>query len=347
MRLVVMEELEGPTVPINLMPLQQGIYWGASLAGNWSSALQDSFDLLAGQSPSINQFGQSWYITGVANPFPTANVTAIRARGAIPCLDWYPFDSSYQTPNTPQTVNWTNAKITSGIYDTYLNTFFDAVVAWGHPLFIRFASEMNGTWRLFNDTQNGNTAGSFVTMWRHVWNVAQSRGANAFITWVWCPNQWDGVVSYASCDPGPAYRDWVAVDCYNATPTNYQTWQQIFDGRPGDPSPASSMLQLASVDTTSPIFICEHAAVEKSGDTTGLRKRDWIINTYLNDIPLYYPRVAAVSWFNQGVAQGYPFDYYINTTTASQAGYQAAVANPRFVKNRYGNISGKILPPTY
>ncbi len=72
-------------------------------------------------------------------------------------------------------------------YDSWLTTQAQAMKSFGHPMFLLFDEEMNGTWYSYSPGQNGNTAAGFVAMWRHVHDVFTSVGATN-VTWVWCPN---------------------------------------------------------------------------------------------------------------------------------------------------------------
>ena len=52
---------------------------------------------------------------------------------------------------------------------------------------------MNGNWFPWSEGLNGNTAGQFVQMWQHVWNIFQAAGANTYVIWLWAPNRVDNL----------------------------------------------------------------------------------------------------------------------------------------------------------
>ena len=59
--------------------------------------------------------------------------------------------------------------------------------AWGKPLVLRFAHEMNGDWYPWSEGVNGNAAGQYVPAYRRVVSLFRSVGATN-VTWVWSPN---------------------------------------------------------------------------------------------------------------------------------------------------------------
>jgi hypothetical protein len=146
------------------------IYWGAYIEGahtynylyrgTWSNAPWCDpgtqcplarFDSNAGKQVSIEHWGMCWTCS-----FDAGIAKAVVRRGDIPAIDWANDSSA------------ADAAIASGQYDSWLTTQAQAMKAFGHPLFLLFDEEMNGTWYPYSPGQNGNTAASFVAMWRHI-----------------------------------------------------------------------------------------------------------------------------------------------------------------------------------
>ena len=93
--------------------------------------------------------------------------------GAIPAVDW-------------STIGVPDADVASGQYDSWLTAQATAMKNFGHPMFLLFDEEMNGTWYPYSPGQDGNTPADFVAMWKHVHDVFAAVGATN-VTWVWCP----------------------------------------------------------------------------------------------------------------------------------------------------------------
>src|SRR5439155_1249831 len=75
-------------------------------------------------------------------PFPTAAMNSIRSHGSIPVLNW----SSASSPISKTQSNFQLRDVTARTYDSYITSFATAAKSWGHPLFLDFDAEMNGSW---------------------------------------------------------------------------------------------------------------------------------------------------------------------------------------------------------
>ncbi len=168
-----------------------------------------TYETQIGKRVSLVLWYQSWKEGGQLQGFPTHQLDTVRQHGAIPVLAWEP--DAYPAPGTgPQ---FPLAAIASGTWDSYLRDYATAAKAWGHPFFLRFASEMNGSWTPWSEFAPGNGAGQFVKAWRHVHDIFASVGATN-VTWVWCPNIGDATTTpLAELYPGKATsigRAWTA-----------------------------------------------------------------------------------------------------------------------------------------
>src|SRR5262249_59939423 len=110
-------------------------------------------------------------------------VTRTRNPGPIPYFHWSP-PSSPVTKNEP---DFQPKDVTAGTYDSYITSFATAAKNWGHPFFLDFNAEMNGSWSPWGVLANGNTGADFVPAWRHVHDIFSKVGASN-VSWVWCPN---------------------------------------------------------------------------------------------------------------------------------------------------------------
>lgn len=111
--------------------------------------------------------------------------------------------------------------IAAGRYDLWIRTYASEVRAFGHPVIIGFAHEMNGGWYPW-----GKQPGAFVAAWRHIVTLFRQQGATN-VTWLWTPN----VVSKYPRSlrhywPGSKYVNWVGLDGYYYHSAD--RFQQIF-----------------------------------------------------------------------------------------------------------------------
>ena len=179
----------------------------ANPGGPLAAAELDDVSQLAGESPSMVLF----YKDFLQAP-PIAELNAVRARGAVPLLTWEPWAWGGGGLEQPA---YSLDRITAGDFDARILEWGEALTAWGQPVMLRFAHEMNGNWYPWAEGVNGNQTGDYVQAWRHVHDVVTSTGAGN-VQWVWSPNvpYW-GSTDLAGLYPGAAYVDIVALDGYN------------------------------------------------------------------------------------------------------------------------------------
>jgi hypothetical protein len=104
--------------------------------------------------------------------------------------------------------------IAAGRYDKYLRSYADQVRAFGHPVIIGFAHEMNGTWYTWG---TGHVSPSvWVAAWRHVVTVFRRQGARN-VTWLWTIHHTRNVAALKAYWPGGPYVNWVGIDGYMQT----------------------------------------------------------------------------------------------------------------------------------
>jgi hypothetical protein len=142
------------------------------------------------------------YYSGWTEPFQAQFAEEVTARGAVPLVQLDPQGISL-------------AAIARGRYDSYLTSFAQAVISFGHPVIISFGHEMNGDWYSWG---NGRTSpADFIAAWRHIVSVFRTSGA-AEVTWLWTVNSLAGGPGQAAAPkawwPGASYVDWVGIDGY-------------------------------------------------------------------------------------------------------------------------------------
>lgn len=262
-------------------------YWGVSINGVPQGMPQlRALDSEVGAAPSELTWYQGW-----DEPYPAQAVQSAWQNGALPMITW---ESKPTIDSTPAQSDPAYALryIINGTYDSYLQTFAQAVVAQGMPVVIRLDQEMNGNWFPWSEGTNGNTSGQFVQMWQHVWNIFQAAGANKYVIWLWAPNRVDNLAhapSLSELYPGDAYVDWVGIDAYWRYATEAPTFAAVL---------GQSIAAINAV-TTKPIYIAETAGIETdptTGSDVAAQKVQYTTNLLAaieSD-----PQIIGFSWFD-------------------------------------------------
>jgi len=242
------------------------------------------------------------------NSFPTDTLRGIAAAGSVPEITWEPWD-----PNAgPKQPVYSMERIASGAFDPYINSWADAAAAFGKPMLIRFAHEMTGNWYPWAPATSGESAGAYVSAWRHVHDLFTAAGAHN-VRWVWSPTLSQGQRTHMrDVYPGPAYVDIVGFDGYNVG-SEKPEW-----GGWTDPQKllADTIASCSDLAPGKPLWINEIGSTEHGGD-----KAAWI--TALFDY-LRTTRVKGVIWFDS-VADN--LDYRLSTSSSSFGAATSALHN--------------------
>ncbi|HEV7899806.1 MAG TPA: glycosyl hydrolase [Planosporangium sp.] len=212
-------------------------------------------------------------------------------------------------------ISWDGAPystINSGSQDALISRSADALAAYGRPVFLRWAWEMNGNWYTWGGAKNGNNPGGFIAAWRRIHDIFVAHHATN-VAWVWGPNcysvpeqPWNDMTSYY---PGDAYVDWVAISGYFAS---RETPDYLF-------GPV-----VRNYAGRKPIMIAETGALEKGGTV----KADWI--DQLAGYVATHPAIGALVWFDTDNDHGNGKNWRIDSTPAALAAYQKLANDPRF-----------------
>jgi hypothetical protein len=272
---------------------------GINIDGSPDTSALASYTSLAGAPPSIVMWYQQW-----SEPlFYPKQLSDVASVGATPMVTWDPTINGAGIPF---------ADISNGTYDTYIRNAALAAKAWGKPLYLRFAHEMNLSDSPFGPGQDGNTAAGFVGAWRHVVSVFRDAGADN-VQWVWSPNvDCAGRCPFTSFYPGDAWVDWVALDGYNYSSTDHEPWKSI------DQIFGPSYATLSAM-TNKPMMIAETASAEQGGN-----KAAWITEAFLHEIPNELPRVRAVVWFDRVKET----DWRVDSSASALSAWRKVVASP-------------------
>lgn len=323
---------------------RDSIYWGARIKGDtysmldapWDPATIDIFEAHAQKRLSILNWGQPWwhcYSSCGYQQFQdqVAQYDMVRGRGTIPFVDWaswdYAVNPQYDQPN------FSLSTIINGEHDDYIRRWAGDAKRWGHPFFLRFNWEMNGTWYPWSEAKNGNGSGQFVRAWRHVHDIFTGVGATN-VTWVWCPvADYPGSIALESLYPGDAYVDWTCIDGYNwgvnpVKPDRWKSFREIFEPTYG---------KLLRIAPDKPIIIAETSSTEIGGS-----KANWIEDVLKTQLPAHFPRIQALLWFNWNDVN---MDWVIETSPAAQAAFADGIASSYYAANDFANLDISPIPP--
>jgi beta-mannanase len=173
---------------------------------------------------------------------------------------------------------------------------------------------MNLTGSPFGPGVDGNTPADFVAAWRYVVNRFAADGVTN-VKWVWSPNvDCGGTCPFDAFYPGNSYVDYVALDGYNYSSVDSQPWMSfraVF---------TSSYADITAL-STKPVIIGETASADAGGN-----KATWIKTAFTTTIPVTFPRVVAVVWFDRVKET----DWRVNSSPASLAAWRHVVASPTY-----------------
>jgi hypothetical protein len=241
----------------------------------------------AGDLSSVNAFEQAakahasvvmWYADWQHNPVSVAQLAAVAARGSTPEITWEPWDAS-KGLRTPQPA-YTLRSIVGGQHDAYIRAAAEQLAAWGKPVRLRFAQEMNGTWYPWDESANSNHAGEFVQAWRHVHGIFALAGASN-VQWVWSPASGAPRAYW----PGKGQVDILGLTCLNGGSDAFGSGWRSFASICGP-----SVGELHALAPKLPIEISEAGSAARGGS-----QADWIAGMF--KFIAAHREVSAVNWF--------------------------------------------------
>lgn len=291
-------------------PVALGVY----LPEQWREPSQiDAYAKQVGRSPAIILSYKRWDV----KPFYKPELEQINKRGAMPMVSWEPWSSSGKPAKL-----WAIAR---GRYDGYVRRSARMAKAWGKPIMLRFAQEMNGQWAPWEQGHVGATPRSFILAWRHLVSVFRQVGAGNVI-WVWCPNVNTGHLPFMQYYPGDSWVDWVGLDGFN--------WGGSIGWRPFSEIFAGSYEELAR-RTEKPIVIAETGSGQTGGD-----KAAWVTSALTRELA-NFERVRAVVWYN-AVDRA---DFRIDSSPSALSAFRRGIAGPLYAGTRRDLIDTPLRLP--
>lgn len=316
----------GRSIDFRAGSLAPSVYWGAWMGGNvyppegtygdapWDGETWNKFESHSGKPVSLVHFGQPapWTQAFASSPLKLA-----RERGALPVLS---MSSSGATLK----------EIASGAKDSDLIAWAKAVREYGYPFFFRWNAQMNGTWYSYGK-EAAESPTTFKEAWWHFHDIAEAQGATN-LTWVFCPNiSYTGSTSISSLYPGKEsegkskYVDWNCLTGYNSgtnpnKPDSWKSFSTLF---------STSYNELLGLDSSKPIMIGETASSEYGGSKTS-----WITDAFATQIPVNFPKVKAVAWWNK-IGSG--VDWPIESSGSAESAFASSVAPSFYASNSYSS----------
>lgn len=211
--------------------------------------------------------------------------------------------------------------------DDYLHQLARDIEASGVKVFFRFANEMNGDWVKWHEEDPKK----YIEKFRLVAKVVHQEAPNNAVM-VWAPDRLPeyNIQSYY---PGDDAVDWVGVSLYSIFNPTLDPLQQGED-RSSHIEKFDNIYKLYAA--RKPVFISEGGVAymypEKKQDKTA-----WAVykmQEFYATLPMLYPRVKAVFWFDSNHDASARIKYYmLSANQKLLAGYKQAVGNPFFLSN--------------
>lgn len=204
----------------------------------------------------------------------------------------------------------------------YLRGWAEAAGHTGVPIFLRYASEMNGTWQAYSGDPR-----AYIDKWRLVHRVMKAAAPN--VAMVWCPFATPRA-TIADYYPGDEYVDWVGVNIYSVVHQDGDL------SKPPSEDPLSLLSYVYNLYAErKPIAICEYASTHycraEARDTTDFAIEK--MTRLYSALPDRFPRVKMINWFSvdaisDGLADN---NYCLSGNPRVLDAYRGLVASPHFV----------------
>jgi beta-mannanase len=247
-----------------------------------------------------------WYADWTSPAPSLAQLEAVAERGSVPEITWEPWRSVKPVRVQPR---YRLRNIISGRFDTYVRTWAETLAAYGQPVRLRFAQEMNGSWYPWSEQANGNRRGEFVRAWIHVHDVFGAAGATN-VEWVWSPA---AITMTFEQYPGDAYVDMVSLNVFNGgLQLRYTGWRPLSD------LIDRALEQLHAIAPGKPVELSEVGCAEDGGS-----KSAWIVEMFA--MLRRRPEITSVIWYD--LVKG--SDWRVASSRQAAAAFAAGVDDTR------------------
>ena len=253
--------------------------------------------------------------------FPRGLARGLRDKGITPIIYWQPTN-----PSDPGAGRFERfQRISQGKHDPYIRRWARAAKAYGGPVIVRFAHEMNGNWFPWSLLNFDNSPSAFQAAWRHI--VRQFRAVGAtnvsflFTPFQHCPNC--SQARYAEFYPGNRYVDFVGVTAIN---WGDRVWTPL-SGLLAEPlAELRALTRTARRPRGKPVILPEIASHYSGGD-----KAVWLADGYRTRTETW-PAIVAMVYFDHDMTFAGQPDWRLIQPGDGSAyrAYQALAADPQF-----------------
>jgi hypothetical protein len=251
---------------------------------------------------------------GYGRPFPSDWVKKVARYGGAPHIAYEPNNGLDEVQDS-----------------TYLRAFARDAARSKVPIFLRWASEMNGLWV---SKRYGGTPDIYREKWRLVTRIMREEAPNVAMVWTPFAEPARLVPLYY---PGDEWVDWVGVNIYSV---------YVHNGDPSQPSAEEDPVDFLrgiykEFSPRKPIHVSEYAATIWCKGT-GKETVDWAIQKskrFYTAIRDEFPRVKSINWFcldaiKAGLANN---NYSLLADGRMLATYRELVADKHFLSQVYYN----------
>ena len=251
-----------------------------------------------------------WFVAwGLRDGFPVADAARVRDLGATPVITWEPWEPALGADQSSIRMR----SIAAGRHDRYVRRWARDILAFGTPVVLRFAHEVNGTWYPWSPGVDGTTVRDAVSAWRRVHDIFERVGATNAV-FRWSPNvPFPGSTAMSSLWPGAGYVDEVALDGYNwagwLPGTRWQSFSEVL---------SDGLAELASL-TDLPVHAGETGTPERGPDGRG-DKAAWVRGMF--DTLRTDDRLAGFTWFDHDKEH----DWRITSSKRSTEAFRESLA---------------------
>ncbi len=255
---------------------------------------------------------------GYGRPFPADWFAKVVRNGAAPHIAFEPNDGLQEVKD-----------------DAYLRAWARDAARTKKPIFLRWASEMNGAW---GQKRYGNGSTDYIALYKEkfalVSRVMKEEAPN--VAMVWTPFA-EPARLIPDFYPGDEWVDWVGVNIYSVYVHNGDPTQVAMNEDPVD-----FLKQIYTLyGDRKPVHISEYAATIWCKGV-GSETVEWAIEKakrFYGALRDDYPRVKSVNWFcldtvSAGLANN---NYSLLADGRMLATYRQLVADPHFLSQVYFN----------
>ncbi|MDJ0029626.1 glycosyl hydrolase [Gordonia alkanivorans] len=285
-------------------PQGRGRSWGVftpTVTGTGESTITstDRLASLAGYKPNFVHL-----FAAIPDSLPVATLDLIRGSGATPILTLEPWDPSKGRDQS----SFSLATIAAGQHDSDLSRWAAQLAAWPHPVLLRFAQEMNGTWYPWSIGTSQNTPYDYRAAWSRMHSIIRDKAPH--VQFVWAPNAiTEGTRDFTDCYPGDGVVDYLGLDGYNWGQSPGHQWQsahKLF---------SESLKALGKLSSNRPTLITEVGCAD--GTTPNL-KAEWITDFFR--VIESAPNVLGFIWFQMDKERDWRFNSSPTSTESFRSG---------------------------